>query len=96
MDIKYKHLDETDRKLGVTESDFYQMYAYAKRYACSRVILLYPQTVELSAPQRALFKLEGSNQEIWAVTVNLLQNLAEPEAKKALKVELQEILEGTS
>ena len=96
MDIKYKHLDETDRKLGVAESDFYQMYAYANRYACPRVILLYPQTVELSAPQRALFKLEGSNQEIWAVTVNLLQNLAAPEAKKALKMELQEILEGTS
>lgn len=96
MDIKYKHLDETGRKLGVAESDFYQMYAYANRYACSRVILLYPQTVELSAPQRALFKLEGRNQEIWAVTVNLLQNLVEPEAKKALKVELQEILEETS
>ncbi|MBW4420716.1 MAG: McrC family protein [Myxacorys californica WJT36-NPBG1] len=94
MDIKYKHLNEGDRKLGVAESDFYQMYAYAHQYTCPRVILLYPQTMELSAPQRAHFKLEGSNQEIWAVTVNLLQDLSKSETRGALQAELREILEG--
>lgn len=94
MDIKYKQLDESDRKLGVAESDFYQMYAYANRYACPRVILLYPQTVELCAPQRAYFRLEGSNQEIGVATVNLLQDLSTSEARQALQAELREILEG--
>ena len=94
IDVKYKHLNEAERKLGVAESDFYQMYAYANRYACPRVVMLYPQTVELSAPQRVRFNLEGTSQEIWATTVNVLQDLSEPDAKQALKAELREILEG--
>lgn len=96
MDIKYKHLNEGDRKLGIAESDFYQMYAYINRYACPRVILLYPQTIELSAPQRVCFHLEGTNQEIWAMTANLLQDLSNLDAKQALKAELKEILEGSN
>lgn len=43
IDTKYKRLNEADRKLGVSQSDFYQMHAYAHLYKCNRVILLYPQ-----------------------------------------------------
>lgn len=93
MDIKYKHLDEGDRKLGIAQSDFYQMYAYANRYNCPQVILVYPQTPKLSASKRACFEIEATHQKIWAVTVNLLKNLSEPEARQTLKAELKEILE---
>ena len=32
-----------DRKLGVLQSDLYQMYAYANKYRVSDVVLLYPK-----------------------------------------------------
>ncbi len=94
MDLKYKQLNESDRKLGVAEADFYQMYAYANRYDCSRVVLLYPQTAVLSIPQRAKFQLEGRSTAIWAATVNLFKDLSSPEAKQNLQRELREILEA--
>ncbi|HOB99445.1 MAG TPA: hypothetical protein PKM43_11945 [Verrucomicrobiota bacterium] len=46
LDTKYKLLDTTAARLGVAEADAYQMFAYAKRYDCPRVALLYPQTVD--------------------------------------------------
>ncbi len=95
MDIKYKQLRESDRTLGIAESDLYQMHAYSHRYACPRVLLLYPQTIGLSAPQRLCFHLEGTDREIWAVTANLLQDLANSDAREALKAELKAILEGS-
>jgi 5-methylcytosine-specific restriction enzyme subunit McrC len=94
VDIKYKLLDPGDRKLGIAESDFYQMCAYANRYDCPRVILLYPQTTDLLMPQRVRFDLVETGQVIWAVTVNLLQDLLRPDAQQSLKVELRDILEG--
>jgi 5-methylcytosine-specific restriction enzyme subunit McrC len=96
MDIKYKHLDEGDEKLGIAQPDFYQMYAYANRYNCPRLILIYPQTSNLLSPKRAYCEIEKTKQKIWAVTVNLLKNLSEPEARQTLKAELKEILEKVS
>jgi 5-methylcytosine-specific restriction enzyme subunit McrC len=46
VDTKYKLLDPYAAKCGVAESDAYQMFAYARRYECSRVVLLYPQNGE--------------------------------------------------
>jgi 5-methylcytosine-specific restriction enzyme subunit McrC len=48
VDTKYKRLNPCDRKLGISEADFYQMLVYARRYSCPRVILLYPQTAEMN------------------------------------------------
>ncbi len=44
IDTKYKDRreDSNDSKNGVSQSDMYQMYAYAKKYSCPRIILLYP------------------------------------------------------
>lgn len=42
IDTKYKLLAE-DRKLGVSEKDLYQMYAYAKKYKTDDITLLYPK-----------------------------------------------------
>src|SRR5205085_2171432 len=46
VDTKYKLLDPSAAKCGVAESDAYQMFAYARRYECPRVVLLYPQNDE--------------------------------------------------
>lgn len=48
LDTKWKELKGTDNdlKLGVTQSDVYQMLAYQRAYDASRVILLYPWSKE--------------------------------------------------
>ncbi len=42
IDTKYKLLDKEDQKLGVSQSDLYQMYAYASHWNADVVVLLYP------------------------------------------------------
>jgi len=42
LDTKYKLLNEEDRKLGVSQTDLYQMYAYASHWNADIVVLLYP------------------------------------------------------
>lgn len=42
LDTKYKLLNEEDKKLGVSQTDLYQMYAYASHWDADIVVLLYP------------------------------------------------------
>ena len=42
LDAKWKALDLTQTKSGVSQEDAYQMAAYASSYGCSRLALLYP------------------------------------------------------
>jgi 5-methylcytosine-specific restriction enzyme subunit McrC len=94
MDFKYKRLDPEDRKLGIVEADFYQMYAYLNRFSTPQVTLMYPQVAEMAGPVRSQFELEGRQGEIQAVTVNLLRDLTARGEKQALMAELRQILEG--
>nr|WP_277873850.1 hypothetical protein [Pseudanabaena sp. FACHB-1998] len=73
MDTKYKRLQEGDRKLGVSQADFYQMYAYAQRYNCPNVMLIYPQVVGMSE-LRSRFDIEGGT--ITAATIDLCGDLS--------------------
>jgi 5-methylcytosine-specific restriction enzyme subunit McrC len=41
-DTKWKPLDAAGGRLGVAPADLYQMLAYADRYRCDRLLLLYP------------------------------------------------------
>ena len=43
IDTKYKLLEGQDIKEGVSQSDLYQMHAYATRYECANIVMLYPQ-----------------------------------------------------
>lgn len=89
VDTKYKRLDEHDRKLGVSQADFYQMHAYAHRYSCSRVVLLYPQTVGASGPVRACFKLEECAHSIEVSSINLCLDLSRRSDRQKLINELR-------
>ena len=46
-DTKWKRIDQNDRgnKYGISQSDMYQLYAYARKYNCKRVMLIYPEIV---------------------------------------------------
>lgn len=42
IDTKWKELSQQEAREGVTQGDMYQMYAYAQRYECPEVVLIYP------------------------------------------------------
>jgi 5-methylcytosine-specific restriction enzyme subunit McrC len=86
MDTKYKRLKEGDRKLGVSQADFYQMYAYAQRYNCPNVFLIYPQVVGMSE-LRARFAIEGGM--ITAATIDLCGDLSKREERDKLVARLK-------
>jgi len=93
LDTKYKGLDAGSLRLGVAPDDFYQMFAYAHRYNCSRVLLIYPQTTGMLEPLRAWFALEGSDKVIEAATVDLRVELRKQEGRDELVRELKNILQ---
>ena len=45
LDTKYKILKGEDKKLGVSQGDLYQMYAYATHWNADAVVLLYPSII---------------------------------------------------
>ncbi len=49
IDTKYKLLYNTEAKIGITQSDLYQMLAYAVRLNIDHGVLLYPGTVNGSS-----------------------------------------------
>lgn len=49
LDTKWKKLIENEsQKYGISQSDMYQMYAYAYKYDVENVILIYPKHKEIS------------------------------------------------
>lgn len=89
IDAKYKALTDRAGQGGVSQSDFYQMFAYAHRYAAPRVLLLYPQVV---AAHRARFYLIDHPATVSAATVNLRRDLSKAENQRALAGELRQLL----
>ena len=47
LDTKWKLLNGDERKMGISQSDLYQMYTYARSYNVSKVMLLYPKQAGL-------------------------------------------------
>lgn len=96
LDAKYKRLDPSDARLGVSPADLYQMHAYARRYDCPRVLLLYPQTADTPAPLRRRFALEGTDKIVEAATLDLRIDLKTREGKRQLSAQLRELLSPAS
>jgi 5-methylcytosine-specific restriction enzyme subunit McrC len=95
LDTKYKILDAASSKFGIVPSDFYQMFTYAHRYNCPRVMLIYPQTAGMAQPLWARFALESSDEVkvIKAATVDLRVELWRREKRDKLNQELRSILQ---
>ena len=57
LDAKWKRVDATtdDLKHGIQQADVYQLYAYAKRYRCGAVALVYPRNEFFRRPLRYRF-----------------------------------------
>jgi 5-methylcytosine-specific restriction enzyme subunit McrC len=94
LDTKYKLLDENQRKLGVSESDFYQMYAYARRYQCSHVLLVYPRSADMVRDLYVPFTVVESNETITAATIDLLAFSGSGAARTRLTERFRQLLAG--
>jgi 5-methylcytosine-specific restriction enzyme subunit McrC len=91
VDAKYKRLAEQDLRLGVSQADFYQMHAYAHRFECARIVLIYPQTSETENKLRVSFRLQNHEVIIQAATIDLRLKLSKAIERNKLINELKEI-----
>jgi len=93
IDTKYKVLNKNDRKYGVSISDMYQMAAYASRYECSNVILLYPRVADVNESILEKYMLEKIDCTIQIATVDLRVDLTNSTNKQKLIRDIKEILQ---
>lgn len=92
LDTKWKCLksDDEDNKNGVPQADMYQMYAYANRYDCKDVILLYPDTGEVTPKSYRL--LGDEDKRIRVQVINLNRDLKKE--LKSLKADVLRIIKS--
>ena len=95
IDTKYKLLDPDSAKLGVSQQDLYQIYAYCKECDAKKALLLYPANLvdidesKLETP----FKLgERKDVEVYVRTVPLDLDLTSDEGFKDFVGSLEGIL----
>ena len=93
IDTKYKRLTLADRRLGVAPADLYQMYAYAHRYDCRRILLMYPQTAGMTEPVRARFLFDDADRSVAIATIDLTRPLGTASAQQALIDSLRDALD---
>jgi 5-methylcytosine-specific restriction enzyme subunit McrC len=79
LDTKYTTLQPEQRKLGVSEGDFYQMLAYLVRMNCDHGLILYPQA-SLNRTSRQSFQIEDRSKRIQVATINLHQPINQTQA----------------
>jgi len=103
IDTKYKALDPFDSNLGVSQSDVYQMYAYATKTNTDRCMLLYPEVL-LEQKKDLVLSIpgsEGMRREVFllirAIRLSYNMNTDEEWAKfrDELRTIVQPLLEGT-
>lgn len=93
IDMKYKRLMESGQSIGIAQDDFYQMYAYAHRYDCPCVLLLYPQTADMDAPHYQALCLEDEKKVVVAATIDLRTQLQRKEEQQKLKDALRTLID---
>lgn len=81
LDTKWKLLESAAPNYGVSQADLYQMYAYGKKYAAKRVVLIYPQTDDVSIDPHTGFTVSRSFDSGDGVTVDMVfLDLKHPQA----------------
>ncbi len=103
IDTKYKSLDPNKPTLGVSEGDLYQMHAYAHRYRCPRVLLLYPDMADMPRPHPETadmpqqlyrrFHLSKYHAAVDVATINVRVDLRTPSGHNSLINRLRLLLD---
>lgn len=79
MDTKWKNLfDNPNINYGISQSDMYQMYAYAKKYSSNEIWLIYPQNNEMNGEKVIIYSSDDNvNVNIFFVDLkNIEQSIA--------------------
>ena len=74
LDTKWKELTANDdRKLGVAQSDVYQMLVYGQAYDAERLVLLYPWRTGLAKGVNRSWRVQGTQTRLDVATVDVGQ-----------------------
>lgn len=92
IDTKYKILDDSEKKMGVSQADMYQMYAYAHKYTSRNITLLYPTRYDQVLQQKSFYT--DDDRQIDICIINLQRELRT--SMKSLKEELLDIVYATA
>lgn len=76
LDTKWKLLDTKLTNSNISQSDIYQLFAYAKKYFCKEssgkdVVLIYPSQDNFSEPLPCPFEL-GDGHRLWVVPFEII------------------------
>ena len=89
-DTKWKLLNATDSKYGVSQADIYQMLAYGTQYKCKRMALIYPAHKEIGEETHTIaIKRGGYQVEIWKIDISGLAGIG-PSVESQLKTRMME------
>lgn len=102
-DTKYKivYTDESDPKKGISQTDLYQMLAYAVRFKVQNIVLYYPNTINMLNPNNSELSMvdelaEGTIIKIQSFQLPIINpKLIEPDyiPKKSLELDFLETKE---
>lgn len=74
LDTKWKLLNAAKRNAGIAQADMYQMYAYAKKYAARKVVLLYPKQEPGSSDEMQFESDDGVCIDVWFVDLQRMED----------------------
>lgn len=94
IDTKWKKLTTERARGGVGAGDLYQLYAYTRRYGCTRSMLLFPSTAGAEPKQFEVLGADGSlsGEEVLIRQVNLHRDLHQEAGRQDLENELRELV----
>ena len=95
MDAKWKLLAPGKRgRGGVADADLYQLYAYTRRYGCTRSVLLYPFVPGLEPREFEVLDANGtpSGERVSVRHVRLHRNLQLEQERQGLVQELEAVV----
>jgi 5-methylcytosine-specific restriction enzyme subunit McrC len=95
LDTKWKQLksDKEDAKNGISQSDIYQIYAYAHRYECPDNVLLFPH-VGGASPKSYIIEGNCCSHRIRVEFLRFNRDLRKD--GEAFRYDLKKILHGTA
>ncbi len=69
-DAKWKLLDDREKKMGISQSDIYQMAGYSKRYRVDKLLLIYPKQKWLKSP--VTLDLQNTSASIHIIPIDVV------------------------
>ena len=94
VDAKYKELKPGVPGAGVAQDDFNQMFAYAHRYDCPRVLMFYPQTADMPSAVCREFVLQDTNGKTVVVATVDVREVSTKEGRKQLVDQLNQVFQS--